>query len=155
MPSSTRLTHGECVPVSITMRVDASEPNCSRSDSALLRTRSSSRIAPALSSTQYRLHLSPKSNPITNGALDDDCLVTADSVRCLIAVSSQVNPQPKDYCRISEARQLHFYLHFGLTLWGCSRLPQRISISAITRKARSEAHAGPALVGRGFAQIGT
>jgi hypothetical protein len=84
-----------------------------------------SRIAPALSSTQYRLHLSPKSNPITNGALDDDCLVTADSVRCLIAVSSQGNPQPKDYCRISEARQLHFYLHLRLTSWGQSTPPAK------------------------------
>src|ERR1017187_7313103 len=111
MPSSTRLTHGECVPVSITMRVDASEPNLSRSDSALLRTRSSSRIAPALSSTQYRLHLSPKSNPITDGIPDAACCFTAaNGARCFIAASSEGIPSQKTTAGSLRFEQLHFYL---------------------------------------------
>src|SRR5205823_1567290 len=67
---NSRLIQGECVPVSSPIRLCGIPPTTSRNAFALVRTRCSSCIWPASSTTQYQLLRSPRSNPTVNFCCD-------------------------------------------------------------------------------------
>jgi hypothetical protein len=71
-PSSlnTRLTHGECIPVSNAIRHCGVPSNASRIAFGVVLTFSSTSTAPDSSSRQYQLDRSPRSNPIVSFACD-------------------------------------------------------------------------------------
>ena len=79
-PSSlnTRLTHGECIPVSNAIRHCGVPSNASRIAFGVVLTFSSTSTAPDSSSRQYQLDRSPRSNPIVSFASEKFliCFVT-------------------------------------------------------------------------------
>src|SRR5579864_4156035 len=63
---SKRLIQGECVPISSAIRLRGMAPKTSCNTFAVVRTRCSSCIRPASSSTQYQLLRSPRSSPMVS-----------------------------------------------------------------------------------------
>jgi len=61
---STRLTQGECIPVSNAIRLCAMAPNTSRMAFGVVPSFCSRTISPVSSNTQYQLDRSPRSRPI-------------------------------------------------------------------------------------------
>jgi hypothetical protein len=63
---NSRLTQGECIPVSRAMRLRGIPPNTSLIAFGVVLSRCSSTTPPDSSSTQYQLDRSPRSNPTVN-----------------------------------------------------------------------------------------
>jgi hypothetical protein len=63
---NTRLTQGECIPVSRAIRLRGTAPNTSRMAFGVVLSRCSNSTLPASSSTQYQLDRSPRSSPIVS-----------------------------------------------------------------------------------------
>ncbi len=63
---SSRLTHGECMPVSSAIRLRGMPPNASFIAFGVVLTRCSNRTLPVSSSTQYQLERSPRSKPMVS-----------------------------------------------------------------------------------------
>src|SRR5215472_2458530 len=60
---TNRLTHGECVPVSIPTPLSGIAPNTSRTAFGVVLSLCSKTTSPPSSNTQYQLQRSPRSNP--------------------------------------------------------------------------------------------
>src|SRR5215472_6560671 len=60
---TNRLTHGECVPVSIATPLSGIAPNTSRTAFGVVLSLCSKTTSPPSSNTQYQLQRSPRSNP--------------------------------------------------------------------------------------------